>query len=199
MLDGVVLPTGLTLLSPGAKLLPWIRFVGRAGERPWHAAGGSDFVGACCIRHPSLDCPTTVAPCPPCQCEPEDGHDHDRRSTPTRHGRVDTHLDVHVAAVVTAVGGVLGTAEFPTTAAGYRRLLGWMCGFGELDRIGVEGTGTSGVSLARHLRAEQVTVVEVMRPNRQVRRRHGKTDVVDAIAAARGCAVRGSQRRSEDP
>ncbi len=100
-------------------------------------------------------------------------------------GGVDTHLDVHVAAVVTAVGGVLGTAEFPTTAAGYRRLLAWMCGFGELDRIGVEGTGTYGVSLARHLRAEQVTVVEVMRPNWQVRRRHGKTDVVDAIAAAR--------------
>ena len=100
-------------------------------------------------------------------------------------GGVDTHLDVHVAAVVTAVGGVLGTAEFPTTAAGYRRLLAWMRGFGELDRVGVEGTGTYGVSLARHLRAELVSVVEVMRPNRQVRRRHGKTDVVDAIAAAR--------------
>ena len=57
-------------------------------------------------------------------------------------GGVDTHLDVHVAAVVTAVGGVLGTAEFPTTAAGYRRLLAWMRGFGELDRVGVEGTGT---------------------------------------------------------
>ena len=100
-------------------------------------------------------------------------------------GGVDTHLDVHVAAVVTAVGGVLGTEEFPTTAAGYRRLLSWMRGFGELDRVGVEGTGTYGVSLARHLRAEQVTVVEVMRPNRQVRRQHGKTDVIDAIAAAR--------------
>jgi len=100
-------------------------------------------------------------------------------------GGVDTHLDVHVAAVVTAVGGVLGTAEFPTTAAGYRRLLVWTRGFGELARVGVEGTGTYGVSLARHLRAGQVTAVEVMRPNRQVRRRHGKTDVVDAIAAAR--------------
>ncbi len=41
------------------------------------------------------------------------------------------------------------------------------------------------MSLARHLRQEQVTVIEVMRPNRQVRRRHGKTDVIDAIAAAR--------------
>ncbi len=100
-------------------------------------------------------------------------------------GGVDTHLDVHVAAVVTAVGGVLGTEQFPTTAIGYRQLLSWMRTFGQLDRVGVEGTGTYGVSLARHLRAEQVRVVEVMRPNRQVRRRHGKTDVVDAIAAAR--------------
>jgi len=57
--------------------------------------------------------------------------------------------------------------------------------FGQLDGVGVEGTGTYGVSLARHLRCEQVKVVEVMRPNRQVRRRHGKTDVVDATAAAR--------------
>jgi len=41
------------------------------------------------------------------------------------------------------------------------------------------------VNLARHLREEQVPVIEVMRPNRQVRRRYGKTDVVDAIPAAR--------------
>ncbi len=71
-------------------------------------------------------------------------------------GGVDTHLDVHVAAVVTAVGGVLGTEQFPTTAAGYQQLLAWMRGFGELARVGVEGTGTYGVSLARHLRAGQV-------------------------------------------
>ena len=100
-------------------------------------------------------------------------------------GGVDTHLDMHVAAVLSAVGGVLGTAEFPTTAAGYRRLLTWMRSFGDVDRVGVEGTGTYGVSLARRLRDQQVTVVEVMRPNRQVRRRYGKTEVVDAIAAAR--------------
>ncbi len=100
-------------------------------------------------------------------------------------GGVDTHLDLHVAAVVTAVGGVLDTAEFPTTAAGYRGLLAWMRTFGDLDQVGVEGTGTYGVSLARHLRTEHVKVVEVMRPNRQVRRRHGKSDVIDAIAAAR--------------
>lgn len=60
-----------------------------------------------------------------------------------------------------------------------------MHGFGVLDRIGVEGTGTCRVSLARHLRTGQVTVVEVTRLNRQVRRRHGKADVVVAIAAPR--------------
>ena len=100
-------------------------------------------------------------------------------------GGVDTHLDVHVAAVLSAVGGVLGTAEFPTTAAGYRQLVAWMRSFGDIDRVGVEGTGSYGVNLARHLREQEVTVIEVMRPNRQVRRRYGKTDVVDAIAAAR--------------
>ncbi len=100
-------------------------------------------------------------------------------------GGVDTHLDVHVAAVLSAVGGVLGTAEFPTSAVGYRRLLAWMRSFGDVDRVGVEGTGTYGVNLARYLREQQVPVIEVMRPNRQVRRRYGKTDVVDAIAGAR--------------
>jgi len=99
-------------------------------------------------------------------------------------GGVDTHLDMHVAAVLSAVGGVLGTAEFSTTAVGYRRLLAWMRSFGDVDRVGVEGTGTYGVSLARHLREKKVTVIEVMRPNRQVRRRYGKTDVVDAVVAS---------------
>ena len=100
-------------------------------------------------------------------------------------GGVDTHLDLHVAAALDHLGGVLGTATFPTTAAGYRKLHAWLRGFGELGRVGVEGTGSYGVALSRHLRARGVEVVEVSRPNRQVRRRYGKTDVVDAIAAAR--------------
>ena len=100
-------------------------------------------------------------------------------------GGVDTHADVHVAAACDGLGSVLGTASFPTSAAGYRRLLGWLRGFGEPDRVGVEGTGSYGTGLARHLADQGVEVIEVHRPNRQVRRRHGKTDVVDAIAAAR--------------
>jgi transposase len=98
---------------------------------------------------------------------------------------VDTHLDVHVAAIVDDLGAVLGTKAFPTTPNGYRQLLDWLRRHGELQRVGVEGTGTYGVGLTRHLSREGVTVVEVDRPNRQVRRRHGKSDTVDAIAAAR--------------
>jgi transposase len=79
----------------------------------------------------------------------------------------------------------LGTASFPTTPAGYRRLLGWLRGHGQVVTVGVEGTGSYGAALTRHLLEHGVAVVEVGRPNRQVRRRHGKTDVVDAIAAAR--------------
>ena len=100
-------------------------------------------------------------------------------------GGVDTRLDVHVVAVVNHVGGVLGMRSFPTTAAGYRRLLGWLGSFGQVHAVGVEGTGSYGSALARHLATNDVRVVEVSRPNRQVRRRHGKTDVIDAIAAAR--------------
>ncbi len=100
-------------------------------------------------------------------------------------GGVDTHAGAHVAAALSSTGGVLGTQSFPTTLAGYRQLLAWLRTFGSLDWVGVEGTGSYGAALARHLTEQSVTVVEVGRPNRQLRRRQGKTDVVDAIAAAR--------------
>jgi transposase len=98
---------------------------------------------------------------------------------------VDTHADVHVAAACDHLGAVLGTLSFPTTTRGYRELLAWLRSFGVLDKVGVEGTGSYGTGLARHLAVAGVEVIEVNRPNRQTRRRHGKTDVVDAIAAAR--------------
>lgn len=100
-------------------------------------------------------------------------------------GGVDTHQDLHVAAALDQLGRVLGTESFPTTVAGYRRLLAWLRRHGQLDKVGVEGTGSYGAALARHLGDAGIEVIEVARPNRQVRRRYGKTDVVDAIAAAR--------------
>lgn len=100
-------------------------------------------------------------------------------------GGVDTHADVHVAAACDQIGTVLGTRSFPTTVAGYRQLLRWLRSFGEVTVIGVEGTGSYGVGLTRFLLEAGVELREVLRPNRQVRRRHGKTDIIDAIAAAR--------------
>jgi len=100
-------------------------------------------------------------------------------------GGVDTHLDVHVAAALDHNGGVLGVESFPTTPAGYRELRDWLAGFGDLTRVGVEGTGAYGAGLARFLQRAGVEVIEVDRPNRQERRRHGKSDQLDAVEAAR--------------
>jgi len=98
---------------------------------------------------------------------------------------VDTHRDVHVAAVLTALGALLATAAFPTTAVGYRQLLAWARGFGVLHQAGVECTGSYGAALTRALHAEGIQVVEVNQPDRGNRRRKGKTDTIDAEAAAR--------------
>jgi transposase len=97
---------------------------------------------------------------------------------------VDTHRDMHVVAVTTALGALLATSSFPTTAAGYRRLLDWARSFGVIERAGVEGTGSYGAALSRFLRGQGVVVVEVNRPDRAQRRRRGKNDTVDAQAAA---------------
>ncbi len=100
-------------------------------------------------------------------------------------GGVDTHLDTHVAAALDHHGALVGVESFDTTPNGYQRLLGWLRGFGDVDVVGVEGTGSYGAGLVRHLHAEAVRVVEVDRPNRQRRRRRGKSDPQDAITAAR--------------
>ena len=101
------------------------------------------------------------------------------------YGGVDTHRDVHVVAAVDSVGRVLGSVPFPADTVGYERLDTWMSSHGRVVRIGVEGTGSYGAGLARHLTKMGVGVVEVNRPNRQLRRRLGKTDAADAEAAAR--------------
>jgi transposase len=100
-------------------------------------------------------------------------------------GGVDTHKDTHTAAAVDAAGRVLGNAQFPATPAGYAALLAWLCGFGRLVLVGVEGTGAYGAGLARFLREHGVALVEVDRPDRKTRRWQGKSDPVDAEAAAR--------------
>ena len=101
------------------------------------------------------------------------------------YGGVDTHKDQHVAAAVDCAGRIIGVGSFGADAAGYRSLEAWMRSLGPVTRVGVEGTSSYGVGLARHLVGAGIEVVGVIRPNRQTRRRRGKSDTVDAEAAAR--------------
>ena len=98
---------------------------------------------------------------------------------------VDTHEDFHVSVVIDELGRVQATTTTPATRAGDRRLLRWARSHGEVRAAGIEGTGSYGAGLARHATDAGIIVIEVNRPNRQHRRRHGKSDATDAEAAAR--------------
>lgn len=110
----------------------------------------------------------------------------EQKVKPARHvvGGVDTHKDLHVAAVVDHYDRVLDTRSFPTTRNGYRLMLAWMRTFGELQRIGIECTGSYGAGLLRYMQTAGVEVLEVTTPDRADRRRRGKNDDFDAQAAA---------------
>lgn len=99
-------------------------------------------------------------------------------------GGVDTHKDLHVAAVVDEHNRVLGNQCFPTTRHGYKQMLAWMRSFGQLRRVGVEATGTYGAGLLRYLQNAGVEVLEVTTPDSGDRRKRGKNDDLDAQNAA---------------
>ena len=104
---------------------------------------------------------------------------------------------MHVAAALDPIGGLLGVREFPATAAGYGRLLSWLGGFGTVCLVGIEGTGSYGAGLARHITTAGVRVVEAGRSGRQDRRRQGKSGPLDAVSAARAAQsgrARGASR-----
>jgi transposase len=98
---------------------------------------------------------------------------------------VDTHADQHTAVALNGLGQLLDVTQIETSDAGYRSLVRWAGSFGSFKRAGVEGCGAYGLGLARHLDDVGITVIEVDRPNRQRRRRRGKSDPTDAEAAAR--------------
>lgn len=98
---------------------------------------------------------------------------------------VDTHKDNHVGVALDGLGRHLGILSVPTTTAGYRKLLRWARGLGTIEQAGVEGTGSFGAGLARFLKAEGIQVREVIRPKRRDQYRCGKSDPIDAEAAAR--------------
>jgi transposase len=98
---------------------------------------------------------------------------------------VDTHLDLNVAVALDSLGRRLGVLKVPTTMRGHERLLCWAEGFGPVGCAGIEGTSSYGAGLARHLKAAGISVMEVERPKRRHLRRNGKSDPIDAEAAAR--------------
>jgi Transposase len=105
-------------------------------------------------------------------------------------GGVDAHADTHHAAALDERGALLETKSFPVSAGGYRELLAWLRSFGEIERIGVESTGSYGAGLTRYLVGEGALVIEVNQPHPHTRRRRGKTDAIDAEPAARHALAR---------
>jgi transposase len=114
-------------------------------------------------------------------------------------GGVDTHGRTHHAAVLDTQGRLLGDREFPASRSGYRQLLSWLDRHGQVGVVGVEGTSSYGAGLAGYLLNQRVKVVEVDRPDRRTRRQRGRSDPIDAEAAARavlaGTATAAPKRR----
>ena len=98
---------------------------------------------------------------------------------------VDTHKSTHVAVAINTKGARLAALSIPTNTKGYQELTNWSCSLGNVEAFGIEGTGSYGAGLSRHLLARGHKVIEVTRPNRQLRYRHGKNDSLDAEGAAR--------------
>lgn len=98
---------------------------------------------------------------------------------------VDTHKEVHAAVAISGLGAHLGALSIQANASGYRHLESWAMSLGPVRAIGIEGTGSYGAGLCRFLRGRGREVLEVNRPNRQLRHKKGKSDTVDAESAAR--------------
>jgi len=96
---------------------------------------------------------------------------------------IDTHRDSHSACALDRLGRARGEFELAAEPAGYESLWRWACSLGE-PAFALEGAGSYGAGLARHLTGCGASVYECERPTRRDRRR-GKSDQLDAAAAAR--------------
>lgn len=109
---------------------------------------------------------------------------------------VDTHKYAHVAVAIDHLGARLAAQHVAANREGYAQLEAWaaaLAGNGRVIAYGVEGTGSYGVGLASFLRRTGHRVIEVNRTGHRSRRSNGKSDTLDAEAAAR--AVLGGKPR----
>ena len=86
-----------------------------------------------------------------CHPNPNQRRDDSDHFGTEHHRRGRYHLDVHVAAALDERGTLLGVESFATTERGYKKLLGWLSDFGPVELVGIEGTGSYGAGLTRHL------------------------------------------------
>jgi transposase len=181
----VASPVGLTHGLTDADWLSSGGYVGpRGGATTRDRTGARDFIGAW-FRSPA----TVLSARPAGACRPTGISERTAVTSMTGQalevtGGVDTHGETHHAALIDRLGRHLADREFPATGAGYRQLLAWLGSFGTVSAVGVEGTGAYGAELARTLRRADIAVVEVDRPDRKTRRMRGKSDPIDAYAAA---------------
>ncbi|WP_422933301.1 IS110 family transposase [Sinomonas sp. P47F7] len=100
---------------------------------------------------------------------------------------VDTHARTHTFAILDcSTGRTAGSATFPTTPAGLARAAAWIQRRTTGKALAaIEGTGSYGANLARHLQSEGIAVCDVQPPKRPSRAGKGKSDEIDAVAAAR--------------
>jgi transposase len=112
-------------------------------------------------------------------------HSMTQDDTPLVIGGVDAHADAHHLAALDERGGLLATKSFPTTMPGYAPALDWLSGYGQIDAIAVESTGSYAAAFVRYLGEHEICVFEVNQPHAHTRRRRGKSDPIDAETAAR--------------
>lgn len=98
---------------------------------------------------------------------------------------VDTHKYAHVAVALDQLGVRVGERHVPANREGYARLEVWAASLGRVSAFGIEGTGSYGAGVTSFLRRSGHRIVEVNRGDRRSRRSNGKTDTLDAEAAAR--------------
>ncbi len=157
-----------------------------------------DFIGTCLRQVPRHCCvrpPDRLSR----RSERDSNAEHERERRRVI-GGVDAHADTHHAAVLDDRGAPAGDQAVRGLRGGYRELLAWLRSFGEIERIGVESTGSYAAGLTRYLVGEGVPVIEVNQPHAHTRRRRGKTDAIDAELAARHASpTRSRSRRSRPP
>lgn len=108
---------------------------------------------------------------------------------------VDTHVATHSAAAVDArTGAVIDEITVEATAQGYTQLVEFADAHAVLRMWAIEGTGSHGAGLTRHLLDQLAErdelIVELDRPERAKRRNGAKSDPLDAIRAAREALAR---------